>query len=390
MDDVFNSIWTATVNDMVPTRKRKTREICNVYNNNSDNDSIDVVDKTDKKDKNVRPNFVRRSIEAVELYTMNGLPSCCKLECLNKFCVKDIENCRMYLSTLNYADKKAYIHAHIEIERIEGDKMKRKIYYKSVSLCVKSFQVLFGISKNLIYSANSLKNKLCDKDKELIIITFLNLLASLHDIMPDKHEIHLSYNTHRLVFEKFECYLQSIEDISSRKISYSYFNKVWRRKMSHIKARKAIRFSKCGKCVKMKENIMKTNKDELRTKLKKELFRHIERMTLDRKVYQQNKEDATKNKQKCLSAAIDGADFQRYGLPYFCQKDKDSDKGFKNPIRTVGIIVHGHGNIFFTFSSNVPSDSNCIVFCLHETIATMKKVYAIKNWTFPDTLHLQV
>jgi hypothetical protein len=207
--------------------------------------------------------------------------------------------------------------------------------------------------------------------------------------MPDKNEIHLSYNSHKIVYDEFKKYLDGFEDID-KNISYSYFNKVWRRKLNYIKARKAIRFSKCGKCVKLKERIMKTNKEELRNQLKKELMRHIERMTLDRRIYLRNKERATENKNSCLSIAIDGADFQRYGLPYFPQHDKDSDRGFKNPIRTIGSIIHGHGNMFFTFPANLPSDSNCIIYCLHTILTTMKQRYLIKKHQFPDTLYLQV
>lgn len=392
IDKVFERIWDKKESEFKLKPKRKKRELANVYTQDSDCESLgeEELNNFGTSSKKSKVNFIKKSIEVVERYRSKGLPTCCKSNCLVNFDVADIENCRKYISPMNSEDKKRYIYSHIEIHDLGSGKMKRKLSYEGVDLCVEAFLIIFGVSRKLIYSIVTTQTKDRDKDKEEVIMSFLKKLADLHDFMPDKHEIHLSYNSHRLVYEKFEEYSQKNEDIYDKNISYSYFNKVWRRKLSYIKARKAIRFSKCGKCVKIKEKIAETNKEDLRSKLKKELFRHIERMTLDRKVYQENKEEATQNKEKCLSIAIDGADFQRYGLPYFAQKDKDSEKGFKNPIRTVGIIIHGHGNIFFTFAANVPSDSNCIIFCLHETIATMKRNYAIERWHFPETLHLQV
>ena len=97
------------------------------------------------------------------------------------------------------------------------------------------------------------------------------------------------------------------------------------------------------------------------------------------KDYQRNKEEATEHKSKCLSMSIDGADFQRYGLPYFPQHDKDSERGFKNPIRTVGAIVHGHGNLFYTFPANLPSDLNCTIYCLHYFHNNETKIFDWKS-----------
>ena len=188
----------------------------------------------------------------------------------------------------------------------------------------------------------------------------------------------------------FVSHLKTDDDFNGVPISYSYFNKVWRRKLNHIKARKAIRFSKCEKCVKLKEKLARTLDEETVNQTKRALFNHISRMELDRRIYQKNKEQASNYKDGCLSIAIDGADFQRYGLPYFCQSDKDSNRGFKNPIRTVGAIVHGHGNMFFTFPANLPSDSNCIIHCLHQLFVKMKKIYERNQKQLPDTLYLQV
>ena len=127
-----------------------------------------------------------------------------------------------------------------------------------------------------------------------------------------------------------------------------------------------------------------------RKKLKKQLENHIRKTQMDRQIYEMNKKKSREESSIYLSIAIDGADFQRYGLPYFHQVDKDSDRGFKNPIRTVASIVHGHGNMFFTFPANLPSDSNSIIHCLHEALTAVKMNYIKINQQFPSILFLQV
>ena len=154
------------------------------------------------------------------------------------------ENARKHIYGMGKEDKKDYIHSFISLYESEDGKVKRKFNYEGNSLCSRAFMTLFGVSHNLVYSAVSKEIRDKSSPKEDIVTSFLIQLSNLHDFMPDRDEIHLSYNSHKLVYEEFKKYLEGIEDID-KNISYSYFNKVWR-KMSYIKARKAIRFSKCG------------------------------------------------------------------------------------------------------------------------------------------------
>ena len=63
-------------------------------------------------------------------------------------------------------------------------------------------------------------------------------------------------------------------------------------------------------------------------------------MLEDRDIYETHKQMGIKTKKKYLSIAVDGADFGKYGLPYFSVKDKQSEKGYKNPISTVIVNIH--------------------------------------------------
>ena len=228
-------------------------------------------------------------------------------------------------------EKKSYIHQYIdEIERNEESKSQiRKYFYQNIQICIEAFLFLFGVSRNLVYSSCKKHIREGNKQNEEIITKYLTNLSKLHDFMPDKDEIHLSYHSHKLVYDNFKQYLNENNILNGEIISYSYFNKIWRRYSGNIKARKSIRFSKCGKCTILQEKKMKTNDEKKIKKINRELFNHRSRVEKDRKLYKQIRDEAFINKQSCLSIAIDGADFQRYGLPYFGQIDKDSERGFK-------------------------------------------------------------
>ena len=99
-----------------------------------------------------------------------------------------------------------------------------------------------------------------------------------------------------------------------------------------------------------------------------EKFRkHVNKQLLDREIYEVNIKLAEVYPEEYFSIAIDGADFQRFGLPFFSEKDKDSDKGYKIPISLNGVKVHGHGCLTWIFPSNLPKDPNCTIHCLQDT-----------------------
>ena len=80
-----------------------------------------------------------------------------------------------------------------------------------------------------------------------------------------------------------------------------------------------------------------------------------------------------------------------YGLPYFHVKTKDSNKGYKLPIKLTGVKVHGWGHCVFTFGCNIPTGANATIECLHKTLEEMKVRYAeVEDSELPDVLFIQV
>ena len=99
----------------------------------------------------------------------------------------------------------------------------------------------------------------------------------------------------------------------------------------------------------MQEELKNNTNKGAKEKLEKELKEHIQQQYADRNIYALTKSKASKFRNSCLSIAIDGSDMFCYGLPYFCTKTKETDKGFKIPIKLTGVIVHGWGYSIYTF-----------------------------------------
>jgi hypothetical protein len=103
------------------------------------------------------------------------------------------------------------------------------------------------------------------------------------------------------------------------------------------------------------------------------------------------KNSAKSKRNASLSIAIDGSDMSCYGLPYFNQKTKETEKGFKIPIKLTGVIIHGWGHMVFTFPCNIPTGANSTIDCLHKTLEFMQKRYAeYENNAMPRVLFIQV
>ena len=113
-------------------------------------------------------------------------------------------------------------------------------------------------------------------------------------------------------------------------------------------------------------------------------------MLEDRDIYETHKQMGIKTKKKYLSIAVDGADFGKYGLPYFSVKDKQSEKWYKNPISTVIVNIHGYGTCVYTIPIYLPNDSNSIIHIIHKTFSFMKNLYLNNNMSWPNILLAQV
>ena len=319
-------------------------------------------------------------------YGNSGIPRCCRKDCLKDLTIEELLQTRELVQNLKGVDRKVFIQRNI-VKPKEDKEGTWKFYFNQNKICLRGFTFVYGVSNHMVYSTDSSCSQIRIKPKEDIIMSFLNEMAEKSNYMPNASEIHLPYTTKIIVYDLFTKYL---EDNNFQKISKKHFVQVWKSKLKHIKVRKVTKFSKCDICVNLDEKIITTRDETMNAMLKKRKHKHVMEMLEDRDIYETHKKLGVSMKHKYLSIAVDGADFGKYGLPYFWQKDKQSEKGYKNPISTIIVIIHGHGTCVYTIPIYLPNDSNSIIHIIHKTFTFVKELYLRNNWIWPNVLLAQV
>lgn len=90
-------------------------------------------------------------------------------------------------------------------------------------------------------------------------------------------------------------------------------------------------------------------------------------VVFDRSCYHYRIERSIRYKQT-LSLVVDGAEMSRYGLPYFCQTDKETTLGWKFPTRLYGSILHGEFASAFVFPAHLTGGSNVTIEVIHRSV----------------------
>ena len=308
--------------------------------------------------------------------------NCCKSNCISKFNIEQIKLLRNEIhASQSNLDKKQLIKRYIK----KSNNDKNLFVLNNFNICENAFCKILGISRNLIYYK---QKGYIDKEHKIenLITTFLKNLASYENFMPDKQHIHLSFQKKKDVFQLYS------DMFPNDKTSLQYFTKIWNKNCNDIKVRKTNRFSYCSYCTEMDEQINELKDSILIQKLKKEKEIHILDVFKDRDIYYEHINLSKLKPNIYLSLIIDGSDNMNYGLPYFYQKTKQSQKGYKFPIKLVGVKVHNLGDIVFTLPCNITSGPNSIINILHYTLDYIYNSYGniFPNKSFPSTLFLQV
>ena len=87
-----------------------------------------------------------------------------------------------------------------------------------------------------------------------------------------------------------------------------------------------------------------------------------------------------------MSATIDGSDNGEYGFPYWADKTKQTDKGYKIKSKLYAMLVHNIGVYTYVFNAHLPGGTNVTINVLHHTLTKMKE----EEVQFAPILHLQL
>lgn len=370
--------------------KQKQKENESVCLSNDTNTNVSKTNESNIRYKNKVK--IRKIGDEIMHYEQNGMKPCCNKGCVYDFTLEEIQHLREEVHSMDKKEKKCYIKSKIVFKNEFNNNKCNKFTVKEKLVCKNCFLICYGVSNSIIYNKTNILSQLNirAKPKEDSIINFLTELSNKCDYMPDSNEIHLLSSSKYAVYEMFINANNEHNLKDYTEVTYSYFLRVWKAYLKHIKVRKVNRFTKCAQCTVWKSELRQTLDQEKRNKLKKLLHNHALQQLQDRNEYENNKRLAIELPSKYMSLAIDGADFQKYGLPYFNIKDKNSDQGNKIPINTVGVIFHGHGSFIYTLPCNLPSDSNSIIHCIQRSITQMKELYENKKLQWPSILFVQV
>jgi hypothetical protein len=329
--------------------------------------------------------FIQKTVNELDMFNDMSKIYCCEKNCIQIFSFEEIKSWRVICHSKDRDSRHSFLKALMIKENGETTKFN----IGGIRVCQVCFSKVLGISKKQIYSRGSNMDRIVDFPVKTKILKFLDDLEAKNQFQPDKREVHVSYTSYRQCYNEFyeECLNEGEQTIGS----YKYFHHVWKKQRPNLKLRKRMRFAQCSFCVNIQEDIKNNNNKTSKEKLEKELKDHIQQQYSDRNIYALTKMKASKYRKSCLSIAIDGSDMSCYGLPYFCTKTKETEKGFKIPIKLTGIIVHGWGYSIYTFPCNIPTGANLTIECIHRTIEVMKEKYSnVLNCPLPDVLFIQV
>jgi hypothetical protein len=224
--------------------------------------------------------------------------------------------------------------------------------------------------------------------KRLIVMLYLDNAAKYQEILPNKKDmIQFSIKHHDQLYQMFR------DDHSIPnylKSSKSYFLYIWRTYRPNYKIRRILQFSKCDACESLRAEWGKTNDVSTKNALQAELMKHVTFVQNERMEYWRKRCWCERNSDHAISIIVDGTDQGSWGVPYFRQKTKLSEKYYKLRTHITGAIVHGHRSYIYTCDFNYEHGTNLQIEILQRILIDVEKQYAKKQKVLPDICYLQL
>ncbi|KXJ26083.1 hypothetical protein AC249_AIPGENE6470 [Exaiptasia diaphana] len=203
--------------------------------------------------------------------------------------------------------------------------------------------------------------------------------------MPDvnKKEPPSSYT----ILKVYQLYLEELKP-GSVPLSRIQFRRMWKKSFSEVIIPKTNRFTKCGVCVLLHDQIKSSKTKESKLEWLNDLSEHLELQSGERQKYQYHQNKAEKNPEKYLSVIIDGMDQSKTHLPHWHQISKlEGEYAEFMKTHVTGILSHG-ANMAMCFIDFLrwPQDANPTMNCLISHFRQLSR----KNSHLPPVLYLQL
>ena len=329
----------------------------------------------------------------------NGTPpftngKCCKKRmCCTKFTPRDVLVLRESLidRPRNMVDRRLFL-SNRYLPRLEGAKRGTGVFYcdtpaicrlpcftssqssrkqslpitplDKTEVCASFYHWAYNVSRDQMRGDLSerihttKRRRIADATKQWEIEEWLVDLSKYYQLQPDSNLVLLPFANRQSVYEIYQ-----VEDGKDTETSASYFFKVWRTspRTSHIRLRKHLRFTKCDKCVELRERKSRTMDNTLLEQIRAEEKAHYDFIKAERGGYYLRRSQAVKKPEEYLSLIIDGADWYSYAVPYFATKTHDSSKIYRAPIYLMGVIAHGRGSKCYIVPGHFKQGTNVVL-----------------------------
>ena len=202
------------------------------------------------------------------------------------------------------------------------------------------------------------------------IISFLiRLSEDCSDRIPNKPEVHLPFFRRSEVYDLFVNEHNTLYPSNPAPKS-TYFLRVWRTFLDHIKVRRTHGFTVCDECDQLRRALQNAITKSLPTKdiiLRKN--KHLDFINRERMMYTLRRDRARLDPSSFLSIIIDGADQSAFGLPHFTTSVKTA-RGHSLKVKLVGLLHHAVPNNLhlFTMTDDHATGANHIVETVHRFI----------------------
>jgi hypothetical protein len=170
--------------------------------------------------------------------------------------------------------------------------------------------------------------------------------------------------------------------------SAKYLNFVWLRheQLKELRVHRTLPFSKCDTCSKFDTDYSNTTDSVKRAEIIAQKREHKALISKDKDGYYSRGAKAVMRPANFLSLIVDGADQEKYSLPYRPRPMKTLDNCWRQKIHVMGAISHGRQVFAFIATDDIKQGNNVTIEVIHRVLLKTIK----DEGRLPPVLYLQL
>ena len=152
--------------------------------------------------------------------------------------------------------------------------------------------------------------------------------------------------------------------------SKKYLDRIWRTddEFKNIKVHRTLPFSKCDTCSKFDTDYSNTTDSVKRAEIIAKKREHKALISRDKDGYYSRGAKAVMRPADFLSLIVDGADQEKYSLPYRPRPMKTVDNYWRQKTHVMGAISHGRQVFAFVATDDIKQGNNVTIEVIHRVL----------------------